>query len=65
MEIRTLTVYRKYVERFIKGFIPVPEIRLMGKWMEKIGFKYGNKVAVIYQKDKVIIINTENKVIIL
>lgn len=65
MKIKTLTIYCKYVERFIKGFIPTPEIRLTGKWVEKIGFKSGNKIAVLYQQNRIILLNTSYPVYIL
>lgn len=40
----------------------VPEIRLIGKWLEELGFEQGKKVTVEQKKDKLIItLNNEEK----
>jgi toxic protein SymE len=57
---RELTVYTKYRERRYDTII-VPEIRLMGRWLQKVGFKQGQIVKVEMHKGK-LIISPENTV---
>lgn len=47
------------------GFQPLPEIRLMGKWLEKNGFKCGQHIQVIDGQNRLIIINGEPRKLIL
>ena len=42
---RKLKVYKKYTRKS-KSFMPNPEIRLTGKWIENLGFKCGNSITV-------------------
>ncbi len=52
---RTLKVYSKFQERAYRKHVMVPEIRLSGKWLSKLGFKEGMNI-VIEEEDKRIII---------
>lgn len=63
--LKTLTVYKKYTVTRSEEYETVPEIRLSGKWLEKIDFFFGKKVGVLYGKDRIVIINTEKKLVIL
>jgi hypothetical protein len=56
MNLRTLTVC--YVTNYLgfrKGVTTYPVIRLQGKWLEKYGFKIGDKVYVICDNEQLII----------
>lgn len=57
---RRLKVYKKYT-RFAGGHHQVPEIRLLGKWLEKIGFKCGQEISVIQYDNTLIISNGKGK----
>jgi len=52
--IKTLKIYRKYRTRRW-GFSTVPEIRLEGKWLKKLGFEEGNQVQVKQEQNKLTI----------
>jgi toxic protein SymE len=53
-KFRKLKVYSKYqIRRF--GGVDIPEIRLEGKWLEKLGFKQGQMVKVKEQNNRLII----------
>lgn len=51
METKELTVYRGSA----RNYNPIPKIILQGHWLSDLGFSIGDKVAVSYQQDKVII----------
>ena len=51
MKTRKLTVY----EGSGKNYSSIPKIILQGQWLGNLGFSIGDKVAVSYQQDKVII----------
>lgn len=53
-KIRKLTVYTKFRERRYDTII-IPEIRLVGRWLEKIGFVQGQMVKIELQNGKLII----------
>lgn len=56
MNLRTLTVcsVTNYLG-FRNGYSTYPVIRLQRKWLEKQGFKIGDKVHVIEDKEQLII----------
>lgn len=41
MQIRLLTVYSTYT-----GSTEIPQIRIQGKWLEKLGFHEGKKILI-------------------
>lgn len=53
-KLRILKVYRKFRYRTWDN-TTVPEIRLAGKWLEKLGFKSGSEVEIEQKKNKLII----------
>lgn len=53
-KLRILKVYRKFRYRTWDN-TTVPEIRLEGKWLEKLGFKSGSEVEIEQKKNKLII----------
>lgn len=55
---RKLKVYVKY-SRKGKRFMPNPEIRLTGKWVNNCGFGFGNFITVRNIESGLIIINTD------
>lgn len=52
---RQLKIHRKYISRSYSRYVIFPEIRLCGKWLQEIGFNYGNFVTVEHQRNKIII----------
>lgn len=56
---RKLKIHTKYQTRTFGG-IQIPEIRLEGKWLEKLGFKRGKTVK-IKQENKRLIITIARK----
>ena len=58
---RQLKIHRKYISRSYSRHVIFPEIRLCGKWLQKIGFNYGNFVTIEHQQNK-IIITTHNEI---
>lgn len=58
-KFRKLKIYTKFQTRRFGG-INIPEIRLEGKWLERLGFKQGQIVKVKEQNNK-LIITIENK----
>lgn len=60
-KFRTLKIYSKFRSR-TWDCTTVPEIRLEGKWLDKLGFKEGGQEVIIeQQKNKLTItINREN-----
>ena len=38
---RQLKVYQKFIPRSYHGHVVFPEIRLVGKWLDVLGFKQG------------------------
>lgn len=57
---RRLKIQPRHIPRSYHRYIIFPEIRLCGKWLQKIGFHYGNFVTIEHQQNK-IIITTNNK----
>lgn len=53
---RRLKVYPKYFER-VNSWRPVifPEIRLCGKWLQEMGFQYGQTIKVQQEMNKITI----------
>ena len=55
---RHLTISTKHHNRE-RTYIIVPAIRLEGKWLEQLGFKRGEKVKLVCNKNKLVIIKEE------
>jgi toxic protein SymE len=53
-QIRRLTVYTKFRTRRY-DYTTIPEIRLEGKWLEKIGFNKGQRVKIEHEQCRLII----------
>lgn len=51
---RKLKIYRKFRTRRWDN-TTVPEIRLEGRWLEKVGFKEGERVKIQVEKNKLTI----------
>ena len=51
---RKLKIHTKYRSRKYDE-TKIPEIRLEGKWLELLGFKRGQSIKVLQQKNKLII----------
>ncbi|MET3032011.1 SymE family type I addiction module toxin [Flavobacterium johnsoniae] len=58
---RRLKIQPKTISRRDHRYVIFPEIRLYGKWLQKIGFNYGNFVTIAQQQNK-IIITTNNEI---
>jgi toxic protein SymE len=58
---RRLKIQPKHIARSYHHYVIFPEISLCGKWLENIGFNYGNFVTIEYQQNK-IIITTNNEI---
>ncbi|PWB26249.1 SymE family type I addiction module toxin [Flavobacterium sp. HTF] len=58
---RRLTIQPKHIARSYNRYVIFPEIRLCGKWLQNIGFDYGNFVTIEHQQNK-IIITTNNEI---
>lgn len=57
---RRLKIQPKHITRPYHRYVIFPEIRLCGKWLQDIGFNYGNFVTIEHQQNKIIITtNTE------
>ena len=59
-KFRKLKIYKKFQAREWK-YIPVPEIRLEGKWLKELGFEIGKEIEIKQQKNKLIITLTDKK----
>jgi hypothetical protein len=55
---RKLKVYSKAVRR-VSGYKHLPEIRLMGIWLQDIGFEIDSNVSVMYSDGKITIVLEE------
>jgi toxic protein SymE len=53
-KFRILKIYSKFRYRTWDN-TTVPEIRIEGKWLEKLGFKQGNEILIEQKKNKLII----------
>jgi toxic protein SymE len=53
-DFKKLKIHSKHRPRTWDN-ITVPEIRLEGKWLDKLGFKEGRQVQIEQQKNKLII----------
>lgn len=51
---RKLKIYEKLQPRQWK-YVPVPEIRLEGKWLKELGFEIGKEIVIKQQKNKLTI----------
>ena len=49
---RKLKIHTKYQPRAYRKNTAIPEIRLEGKWLEKLGFTQGQMVIVTQKKNK-------------
>lgn len=58
---RKLKIHSKYKQRSWR-YITVPEIRLEGKWLNKLGFEEGKQVRIEQLKNKLIITLNEDGV---
>jgi toxic protein SymE len=54
MNSRKLKIHTRY-QTSTDRMITVPEIRLKGKWLEKLGFKEGQMVDITQKKNKLTI----------
>jgi toxic protein SymE len=41
MQVRLLTIYSSYTNN-----TEIPQIRIQGKWLEKLGFREGKKILI-------------------
>lgn len=57
---RRLTISGKHQPR-ARQHVEVPEIRLMGKWLEEAGFKKGQKVNIEVQNKKLVLVPIKQK----
>ncbi|NOQ76142.1 MAG: type I addiction module toxin, SymE family [Crocinitomix sp.] len=55
MTVRKLKILSKFQRREYNKHVTVPEIKLEGKWLEKLGFELGGEVMVKQQKGKLTI----------
>jgi len=60
MKFRKLKVYTKS-QRRTWDYTVVPEIRLQGKWLEKLGFEEGKSIKVLMEQGKLIILASEGE----
>lgn len=52
---RKLKIHTKYQARAYGAVTTIPEIRLEGKWLDKLGFKEGETVHIAEKKNKLTI----------
>lgn len=52
---RILKIYPQYFKRRYQKHVNLPLIRLCGHWVERIGFKIGGHVQVVYESGRIII----------
>ena len=60
-KFRVLKIYSKFRYRRWGNNYTVPEIRLEGQWLEKLGFEKGNEVLIEQKNNKLIITLREEK----
>ena len=53
---KQLKIYKKYCRRF-RNYSTTSEIRLCGKWIENLGFKYGDTINLVIDNNRIIIKN--------
>jgi len=58
--MKKIKIQPKYRERTYDQII-VPEIKMEGKWLEKLGFKLGRHIQVEWKQKKLIITPIENE----
>lgn len=58
---RKLTISSRYQPRAYRQSVIVPEIRLIGKWLEELGFKEGKQVKVLIKNNSLTLTVDENK----
>ena len=61
MTFRRLKILSKFQRRAYNRHVTVPEIKLEGKWLEKLGFELGGEVIVKQQKGKLTITPKKRK----
>lgn len=61
---RTLKVYQKFSPRCNNKFIELPEIRLFGKWVKKLGFECGNSITIFNEENLIIIKKASSPLIV-
>lgn len=52
---RQLKIQSKHITRAYRRYIVFPEIRLSGRWLFDMGFRCGESVTVLHEKNKIII----------
>lgn len=52
---RRIKIQPKHIARSYSRYIIFPEIRLCGKWLQDLGFNYGNFATIEHQQNKIII----------
>jgi toxic protein SymE len=57
-KLRKKKVYTKFRTRTYDN-IKIPEIRLEGKWLERLGFKQGLEIIIMPEKNKLTIMILE------
>ena len=53
-KLRKKKVYKKYQARG-RNYITIPEIRMEGKWLDKLGFKEGMDIVIQTEPNKLTI----------
>jgi len=64
VKLKTLKIYKKYFKR-LGYFVILPEIRLNGKWVEKLGFSCGSIINIQTEKNRIVITSSEKIIIVL
>ncbi|GAA3619816.1 SymE family type I addiction module toxin [Flavivirga jejuensis] len=59
-KLRKLKVYKKFRIR-TWDYTTIPEIRLEGRWLKKLGFEIGKEIEVKQQKNKLTITLIDKK----
>ena len=50
MQVRLLTIYSTYTNN-----TKIPQIRIQGKWLEKLGFSEGKKILIQEKRGELVI----------
>jgi toxic protein SymE len=58
-KLKKKKVYSKFRTR-TNDIIQIPEIRLEGKWLAKLGFKEGSEIIIIQEQNKLTILLLKN-----
>lgn len=59
---RQLKVYSRMRPKG-SAYQQLPEIRIMGKWLEKIGFKCGDSITLIQSENRIVITLNEKRIV--